>query len=265
MASRVRTSSSPPRGREPRGERRLERADAFRASMPVEYRNTFDEGATREHAAIVERRAGAPVHVETWRQLPSGGAIVCIVADDRPGLLSLISASLTAARMDILSMQAYTRAHSDAELPEAVDFVWLRREGDGSPQIGSADASRVVEVLRGLIAGDLTPESLLRRTRSPGAVSKSVTRVDFAETLDAGHSVLNVEASDRPGLLLTITLALFRARVQIVASRADTKDGYAADRFTIAESDGARLSPQRRGEVRAAVHTALDAFANRAR
>jgi UTP:GlnB (protein PII) uridylyltransferase len=62
-----------------------------------------------------------------------------------------------------------------------------------------------------------------------------------------------------------ITLALFRARVQIVASRADTKDGYAADRFTIAESDGARLSPQRRGEVRAAVHTALDAFANRAR
>jgi len=138
MPNRVRTSSSPPSGREPRGERRLERTDAFRASMPVEYRNTFDEAATREHAAIVERRAGAPVHVETWRQLPSGGAIVCIVADDRPGLLSLISASLTAARMDILSMQAYTRTHPEAEVPETVDFVWLRREGDASPPIGSA-------------------------------------------------------------------------------------------------------------------------------
>jgi [protein-PII] uridylyltransferase len=231
--------------------------------MPLGYRNTFDDSATREHGAIVARRAGAVVHLETWRQLPGGGAIACIVADDRPGLLSFISASLAAANMDVLSVQAYTRTHSDRRVPEAVDFVWLRREDDASAPIEPADATRIVKALRGLIEGDLAPESLLTRAPSRGPVPAGATRVGFAGSLDAGHSVLTVEASDRPGLLLAVTLALFRARVQIIASRADTKDGGATDRFTIAECDGGRLSPQRRDEARAAVRAALEGLASR--
>ena len=233
--------------------------------MPREYRNTFDDSAARDHGAIVARRGDALVHVETWRQLPGGGAIACIVADDRPGLLSFISASLAAANMDVLSVRAYTRTRWDRKVPEAVDFVWLRRVGDASAPIEPADAARIVKALRGLIGGNLAPESLFPPAPSRGPVSAGATRVGFAGSLDAGHSVLTVEASDRPGLLLAVTLALFRARVQILASRADTTEGGVTDRFTIAEYDGEPLSPQRRDQARSAVHTALEGLASRPR
>jgi [protein-PII] uridylyltransferase len=263
MPSRLRTPL-PPRERERRAERSLDPA-AFRASMPLEYRDAFDEAAAREHASIVGRRAGAPAHGEVWRHLPEGRAIVCLVADDRPGLLSFVSAALAEANMDVLSVQAYTRRQPGAQVPEAVDFVWLRREDDATAQIGSADTARIVRLLLGMIGGDLAPESLLRQAPPRGPLPLGVSRVGFAGNLDAGHAVLTVEASDRPGLLLAVTLALFRAGVQIIGSRADTKDGSATDRFTIAECDGARLSPQRREEARAAVHAALETLAYRPR
>jgi [protein-PII] uridylyltransferase len=233
--------------------------------MPLQYRNSFDEAATYEHASIVDRRAGAPAHVEAWRSLPNGGAILCVVADDRPGLLSFVSASLAAAKMDVLSVQAYTRTRPQDRVVEAVDIVWLRHEGDASAPVDGEDISRVAAVLRGLVTGDLALESLLRPPASRAAASSSAVRVGFTDSLDAGHAVLVVETSDRPGLLLAVTLALFRARVQIVGSLADTKDGGATDRFTIAECDGARLSAERRSEVQIAVQAGVDALGGRAR
>jgi [protein-PII] uridylyltransferase len=228
--------------------------------MPAQYQDTFDAAATREHAAIVGRRAGAPAHVELWRRLPQGGAIVCVVADDRPGLLSLITASLAASGLDVFSAQAYTRALSNAKDCEAVDFWWLRRQGGDPLPIGLADVSRVAEVLGGLITGTLRVDAIASREPSPPTASRGATRVAFSPKLDAGHAVLTVEAPDRPGLLLAITVALFRARVQILRSRADTKRSNADDSFTVAELEGTVLSGERRGAVKSAVMVALHRF-----
>jgi hypothetical protein len=85
---------------------------------------------------------------------------------------------------------------------------------------------------------------------------KSINRPDIPPKLP--RKPPSVETSDRPGLLLAITLAVFRARVQIVASSVHTKYGTAADRFTIAEPDATPLSLQRRRAVQAAILAALD-------
>ncbi|MGH7296147.1 MAG: hypothetical protein ACRELB_14485, partial [Polyangiaceae bacterium] len=69
-----------------------------------------------------------------------------------------------------------------------------------------------------------------------------------------------VETTDRPGLLLAITRALHRARVQIVASEATTRDGSVRDRFTIVELDGAPLRPGRRGVLQVEVLAAIDSL-----
>lgn len=227
--------------------------------MPHHYRRAYDSVAVREHAAIVHRRADAPAHAEIWRRLPNGAAVLCVVADDRPGLLSLVSASLAVERIDVTAVQAYTR-QLDRGGAEAVDFFWLRRVDAGAMPIGDEDASHVLEVLRGLVTGKLTLESVASRARPRESSRPGGTRVAVAEKLDAGQAVLTVQAVDRPGLLLTITLALFRARVQIVASKVATKGGVAADRFTIAEHDGSRLSAERCAEVRAAVIAAVDSL-----
>jgi [protein-PII] uridylyltransferase len=242
---------------------------AFLDSMPPRYRQQpFDGAAVREHAAIASRRAGAAAHAEIWRRLPRGGAVVCIVADDRPGLLSFISAALVVNRLEVEAAQAYTRSESG----EAVDFFWVRRDlgplapgsagaaGAAAPVL-DADVARVAEVLRGLVTGALTVDDVAasargHRPRPTGAT----THVRFDETSEAGLAVLTVETTDRPGLLLAITRALHRARVQIVASEATTTDGRVVDRFTLVELDGAPLRASRRGVLQVEVLAAVDSL-----
>ena len=70
--------------------------------------------------------------------------------------------------------------------------------------------------------------------------------------------ILTVEAVDRPGLLLTLTQTLFRARVQIIGVRASTDDGRAVDRFQLVELDGSALRGERLLELQTAVLTAIE-------
>ena len=231
----------------------------FVDSMPARYRQLFDAAVAREHAAIVERRARAPAHVEIWRRLPNGGAVMCVVADDRPGLLSFISAALVVHAMDVVAAQIYTR--TVAERAEAIDLFWVRRESSSSSPVLASDASGIAGVLRGLITRELTIDAVVRQTGarptpSPGAS----THVTFEE-VEAGLSILSVETFDRPGLLLAITQALSRARVQIIASEAMSREGRVVDRFTVVELDGAPLRPQRRGILQVEVLAAIEAVA----
>jgi [protein-PII] uridylyltransferase len=233
--------------------------------MPEGYRETFDGAAIREHAAIVARREGAAAHAEIWRREPQERAVLCIVADDRPGLLSMISAALAAAHLDVVAAQAYTRTTPSGE-PEAVDFVWVARDPAAGLPVRSADAVRVATSLRALISGETSVEAVARLGRRPSSPPPNAsTRVTFDDAPKTGLAVLTVETFDRPGLLLAITLALFRARVQIVASEATTEQARVIDRFTLAELDGSAVLRHRRGAIQTAVLAAIDTLADRKR
>jgi [protein-PII] uridylyltransferase len=229
---------------------------SFEASMPERYRESFDASAIAEHAAIVARRGGFPAHVEVCGRLPNGVTVVCVVADDRPGLLSRIAASLVIHSMDILSAQAYTRV-SGEEAGEAVDFFWLRRIGGGGPPLSDLECGRIADVLRALVTGERTIDTEVSGAR---AVPRQAfaTRIAMTDT-DKGELLMTIEASDRPGLLLAITRSLCRAGVQIIASDATTENGRVVDRFTIVELDGAPLRAHRRGILRVEVLSAIDA------
>jgi [protein-PII] uridylyltransferase len=229
--------------------------------MPERYRASFDAGAIEEHAAIVARRGGFLVYLEIWKRLPDGGVVLCVVADDRPGLLSLISASLVVHDVDIVAIRAYTRTHPDTGRAEAVDFVWVQRETALPLRFAQADVARIADVLTAFISGEATVKSVLRKDRlAPRALPDSPTRVTFSDTPGEGPDVLTVETVDRPGLLLTITQALYRAGVQIIASDAATRDGRVADRFTIAERDGTPMGPSRRQAVQKEILSAIESL-----
>jgi [protein-PII] uridylyltransferase len=238
---------------------------SFQESMPERYRAHFDGEAIHEHAAIVARLAGFLVHVEIWQRSPDGGAVLCVVADDRPGLLSLISASLVVHDIDIVAVKAYTRTDPETGRAEAVDFVSVHRDATPPLRFVQADVTRISGVLTAFISGEATVQSVLRKDRLPPRVLPGTpTRVIFEGTADEGPDILTVETVDRPGLLLTITQALYRAGVQIVASDAMTRDGRVADRFTIVEGDGTRIGRPRRGAVQKEVLTAIESLAGAA-
>jgi [protein-PII] uridylyltransferase len=245
----------------------LDSTAAFRASMPDRYLKAFDPIAVAQHGAIVARRAAAAVHVEMWRQRkqPDEVRVLCVVADDRPGLLSFICAALVIQGMDILSAQAYTRsvvlARAGEIASEAVDFLWVRRDAAGAAPIGDADIDAITTLLLQLIEGRVSIDSAVDRARSSRtAPHGGSTRVTFDEDEDEGLAVLAVETYDRPGLLLAITRALFRANVQIIASDAITRGRTVVDRFTILELDGSPIRGSRRGIVQIEVLGAIDAL-----
>jgi [protein-PII] uridylyltransferase len=159
--------------------------------------------------------------------------------------------------LDVVGAQVFTRSAAGAE--EAVDLFWLRRTRGGP--IVDDDARGVTRVLGSLITGELTVEALAGQPRAPAKPrpsSELTTRVAFGEAAGLGHTLLTVETFDRPGLLLAITHALSKARVQIVASEATTKDGAVVDTFTLAELDGSPIRAERMGLLRVEVLRAID-------
>jgi [protein-PII] uridylyltransferase len=101
----------------------------FLASLPITYRTVFDGAAAAEHAAIVNRRQGSH-YFELWRALPDELYVLCLVAEDRPGLLSAVTTALTVVGFHIEGAQIFTRKSSPNH--EALDFFWVRLDPPSS-------------------------------------------------------------------------------------------------------------------------------------
>jgi UTP:GlnB (protein PII) uridylyltransferase len=150
---------------------------AFAASMPAEYRASFDHASVAAHAAIAKARSDKSTHVAIWRELPRMVG-VCVVAVDHPGLLAPVSAALVAHDIDVVSANAYTRTLTNGK-PEAFDLLWLRRMStsiDAHLPIGPRDITRVAEMVDALVSG---------RTTFPGAVRASRAATVTASTTPA--------------------------------------------------------------------------------
>jgi len=241
----------------------LERPDddfvfAFLRSMPMTYRRLFDEDAQHEHAAIAYRRRGSATHLEIWRKLPERIVAIALVADDRPGLLSRVSAALVAHDMDVVAAQAYGRTRGDGER-EAFDLVWIRRlpveGGKGSP-IRTRDVVRIGEALDALVRGQASFDGAVSFARAMRSAEAS-TRVRFERDVRDGASVLIVESVDRPGLLLVVSRTLFEQGVHIVGSHVTTEEGQVLDQFHVTGLDGSPLSGAQQLALQTAVLAAL--------
>ncbi len=231
--------------------------EAFAASMPPRYSVLFDPRAIRKHAAIANRRGKRCAYAEVWRPLADGSAAICVVADDRPGLLSAIAASLVSHRFDVITALVFSRKTQSGEM-EAVDFVWVQRaQPSDTAAIGPEEAESVGEVLSAILTGSVSVEEIASRTASAsgGGTAEIVCRFDPND--EDGRAVLLVEAPDRPGVLLAITRELFQQGMQIARSLVRTADGRAYNRFELSEFSGSALSAARREQVQAAVVAAL--------
>ena len=238
---------------------RSESPEEFTASMPASYREAFDEEAMLAHAGIAARREASATRVEIWKDLPERVVAICIVADDRPGLLSQISAALVAHEIDVVTAHAYCRARSDG-IEEAIDLLWIRRVARANGSIGpirARDVAAIGEMVDALVRGNAKVVPALGFARAVRTAAAS-TRVLFESGADDGTMVLTVEATDRPGLLLVVTKAIFRAGLQILGLRATSEEGRAIDRFHLAELDGKPLVQARLRTLQVEILSALE-------
>jgi len=199
----------------------------FIASMPPAYAQAFDVADAEEHARIAAARGGAVAEVAIWRMLPQGVAILCVVADDRPGLVALVSAAFLAHALDVRSAQIYCRT-TDGGAVEAVDFFWLRDVSAGSPiELSRLEAcARTIRELVGAEDGAALPEHAT--LADAGA---SVSYAPDPSTSDRFE--VSLEARDFPGLLHTVARLLHQHGLEVIRCEIRTEEGIARDRFWV--------------------------------
>jgi [protein-PII] uridylyltransferase len=224
--------------------------------MPPRYRVLFDSRTTRRHAAVAYRRGGRAAHAEVWRTHADGSAALCVVADDRPGLLSAIAAALVFHRLDVITALVFSR-HTEGGTVEAVDLAWVRRANvEDEASIDGDEAASVGEVLSAILSGQIAVDQIAAHAAAFRTGEDDVV-VRFDGVDEGGLAGLVVEAPDRPGMLLTIAFEVFQHGAQIVRSLVRTSAGRAFNHFELSEFSGAPLSAERRGQIRDAVYAAL--------
>jgi UTP:GlnB (protein PII) uridylyltransferase len=232
----------------------------FLDSMPARYARDFEPAVIAQHAAAWSARGDRITSVSHFSsQEPSEDAL-CLIADDRPGLLSMFAAAFVSVELDVIAAKAYTR-HPRGRPAEAVDLFWVRRAGrDNEPDEGSIEdmgrlLARLTEILQ-----DPAPMSNLSVYSEPGVrASSSPTLVRFIEGRAGTLSTLEIETEDRFGLLLAMSRAVYEQRAAIESCEVRTKRHRVFDVFSITELDGSPISAARRLEIQVAVMSAIEA------
>jgi UTP:GlnB (protein PII) uridylyltransferase len=230
---------------------------SYTDSMPTSYRQQQSAEEISEHARIVWRRGHEPAHAEIW-QKRLNAVVICVVCDERPGLLALIRATIAAHGLDVLAAQAYQRK-GDLGRAEAVHFLWLSPKREGSTDtIGDEDVAQIAQALGALLRGETDLGAVIERASLVPTPSRPPIDVGFAShPSDDGAVLLTVEADDRPGLLMTITTALYDQQISVVHSEVSTVGKRARGRFQLLEANGDPLGQARATTVARAVYAAL--------
>ena len=224
--------------------------EALVASMPERYLLANPAESIVQHARVVAERGTHAAHVAlvSSRHADSGGgaAELCVVADDRAGLLARIAAALTANRLEVLQAQVYSRAKGDGV--EAVDLFWVRDREGGTDGV-HATLPRLVRDLDDVCSGRVDAAELVRartgvaspwRERPSPAVPTEVIVDDRASPR---HTVVEVFAKDRAGLLYDLARAFHELRLSIALSKINTEGTRVADVFYVSELDGSKVAP----------------------
>jgi [protein-PII] uridylyltransferase len=162
-------------------------------------------------------------------------------ADDRPGLLAIITATLAAARLAVVGAQIHSFTDR-AGRTRALDLFWVKSGSD--PSGASALFPRIERDLLRLLDGELKPAQLVGGGPAPsfrvGHTPAVPSEVRFDDRA-TGSTVLEVTTRDRPGLLFWLAHTLQEAGVAITLAKINTEGTRVADVFYVIDASGAKL------------------------
>ncbi len=242
---------------------RVDDLDRFVAAMPARYFLTVSPGLAPRHLRLLALGRDRALAASLRPAAGGGHSEMALAAQDRPGLLAIIAGVLAAHRIDIHHAEVFSTA-GDPALGwlggRALDLFDLRgpEEGPVAPgrwRAARADLDRVlrgVEDLDGLLA---------RRLRASTLPAKPLPRVPTKVVIDDDssrtHSVVDVFAADRVGLLHTLARTFFELGLSVDLARISTEGHRAADAFYVRTPGGGRLDGDEARRVVARLTEAL--------
>jgi len=194
-------------------------------------------------------RALAPV--TAWRDEPDRGhntAKICTW--DRAGLFSKIAGSLSAAGLNILSAQIFTRA--DGVVLDTF-FVNDGRTGNLATREQHDEFAALLEKILIGEGVDL-PALIARQMTSRPAYQAYVgermpTQIYFDNEASDTRTLIEIQTEDRLGLLYAISQTLAEMDLDIAGARIVTERGAAIDSFYVRELDGGKVESLERQKI----------------
>jgi [protein-PII] uridylyltransferase len=203
--------------------------------------------------------------VVCWHNEPDRGYNgVKVCTWDRAGLFRKIAGSLSAAGLNILSAQIFTRTDDIA-----LDTFFVADAITGN--LAGADQCERFEsvLLKALTGEEVDFPALIRRQKITRPLYQAYTGEKIATQIrldnedSESRTLIEIETEDRIGLLYTISQTLTELALDISAAKICTERGAALDSFYVREAhSGKVLAPERHRSIehrlRHAIH-ALDA------
>ncbi|MGD2268967.1 MAG: [protein-PII] uridylyltransferase [Desulfobacterales bacterium] len=181
---------------------------------------------------------------------------VKICAKDRPGLFSKIAGVFTLNNIDIIDAQIFTWRNNIA-----VDVFEVKPPPD--PVFEDERWMRAEENLASALQDQLDLTSSLRHKLRRYRIQKRPTairpqRVAVDNTSSSFFTIVEVFSYDFPGLLYSITDALFRCKLDIWVAKISTKVDQVVDVFYVRDFDGQKAdSPEQENMIKATIKEKL--------
>jgi [protein-PII] uridylyltransferase len=208
------------------------------------------------HLRLIDRLRDEPVATELFHYPDLGASDLVVVTRDVPGLFSLIAGTLAAHGVNILSAEIETRADGIA-----VDTFHVN-DAAGEAILEERRWDAVTADLGRALLGAESVESLFAARRAGRALAPQgagLVRVTVDNSLSDTHTVVEVKAPDRLGLLYLITRALARAGLNITTAKISTERDQALDIFYVTDAARHKVeAPARIAHLREAIRLALE-------
>ena len=231
----------------------------FEIYTPAQIQDDLELTHRFMHRLILEgQRALAPV--TAWiDERDRGYSLVKVCTWDRAGLFGKIAGSLSAAGLNILGAQIFTRADGIA-----LDTFFVNDARIGM-LAGPDQREKFSDLLEKVLTGETVdfPALIARQTAQRSSYSAYLgerleTQIYFDNDASEERTLIEIGTEDRLGLLYTISQTFVELHLDIAAARIVTERGAAIDSFYVSTVGGGKIvSAARLKEVTARLREAI--------
>jgi len=208
--------------------------------------------AMTAHIKLYDRLGNHDFVWDIKRSADADTRTVTICAKDRPGLISKIAGVFTLHNIDILDVQVFTWRNNIA-----LDIFEVKPPPD---KIMEAEQWKRAEKKLGQVLADKTNLASALKKKVPvlgkfgQRVSRKPHRVRVDNKSSSFFTIIEVFTYDFPGLLFSITDALFHCALNIWVAKIATKADQVVDVFYVWDLNGQKIDePDQVAEIKAAI------------
>jgi [protein-PII] uridylyltransferase len=214
------------------------------AKLPQRYILSIAPDTIAAHLIMARDMASEPSRTLAKVVRERGCTEFSVVALDRPGLFAAISGIVSAAGANIVDAELFTTDDG-----VAIDVLWMT-DARALPFEDPSKLGQIREELARFAKGSEGIDEIigarLKRRLLHGNRPTRPPKVQAMNDVSASHTIIEIEADDRPGLLFTIASTFFAMGARIDMARISTHVDRVVDVFYVRDADGAKiLDPER--------------------